>query len=113
MYKRYYKLICEGPANMDRFNIVTTQGHTFANLMKKNNVTPPPGFIEAIDDYYDKTRWDITTVWESKQAFDEASKHPLRRMFWTRFEMEAFKHDLKLVITDGDTGESYEPLSLD
>lgn len=113
MYKRHYKLVCEGPANMDRFKIVTTQGHTFSYLMKKNNVKPPPGFIEAIDDFYDNTRWEITTVWESKKDFEEALKHPMRRMFWTRFEMEAFKHDLKLVVVDGDTGESYEPLSID
>lgn len=113
MYKRHYKLVCEGPANMDRFKIVTTQGLTFATLMKKNNLKPPPGFIEAIDDHYDSTRWEITTVWESKKDFEEALKHPLRKMFWNRFEMEAFKHDLKLVVIDGDTGESYEPLSLD
>ena len=113
MYTRNYKLICEGPANMNRFKIVTTQGHTFENLMKKNYVKPPAGFIKATDDFYDETRWEITTYWEDKAAFEEALKHPMRRMFWNRFEMEAFKHDLKLVITDGDTGESYEPLSID
>jgi len=113
MYKRHYKLVCEGPANMDRFKIVTTQGHTFAHLMKKNNIKPPAGFIEAVDDYYDNTRWEITTIWENKESFEAAQKHPLRKMFWNRFEFEAFKHDLKLVVTDGDTGESYEPLSID
>lgn len=113
MYKRHYKLVCEGPANMDRFKIVTTQGHTFEHLMKKNNIKPPAGFIEAVDDYYDNTRWEITTIWEDKESFEAAQKHPLRKMFWNRFEFEAFKHDLKLVVTDGDTGESYEPLSID
>jgi len=35
----------------------------------------------------------------------------MAKIFWNRFEMEAFKHELKLVVIDGDTGETYEPLA--
>ena len=112
MYTRTYQLSCEGPANMERFRIVTTQGYTFESLMTKNNLKPPPGFIKATDDHFDATSWIITSHWIDKESF-EAAQHPMRKLFWNRFEMEAFKHDLKLVVIDGDTGESYEPLSID
>jgi len=112
MYTRKYQLNCEGQPNMKRFRIVTTQGLPFAQLMKNYSVKIP-GFVSAEDDVFDDTTWHITTTWETKSDFDEAQKHPFRKMFWIRFEMEAFKHDLKLVVIDGDTGESYEPLSLD
>jgi hypothetical protein len=112
MYVRQYKLICEGPANMERFRIIGTQGLTFEQLMKRNNVKPPTGFISATDDHFDNTRWEITTKWETKADFEEGIKHPMRKWFWNRFEMEAFKHDIKLQIIDGDTGEVYEPLAI-
>ena len=53
MYTRQYKLICEGPENMERFRIVTTQGLSFQQLMKKNNVNPS-GFISATDNVFTK-----------------------------------------------------------
>lgn len=112
MYKRQYKLICEGEPKMNRFKIVVTQGYSFEQLMK-NYSTKLKGFVTATDDYYDNERWEITTIWESKADFDEAQKHPMRKMFWNRFEMEAFKHEIKLQVIDGDTGEVFEPLSLD
>ena len=113
MYTRTYQLSCEGPANMERFRIVTTQGYTFESLMTKNNLKPPSGFIKATDDHFDATSWIITSHWIDKESFEAALQHPMRKLFWNRFEMEAFKHDLKLVVIDGDTGESYEPLSID
>jgi hypothetical protein len=112
MYTRYYKLSCEAEPKMKRFRIVTTQGLPFAQLMRNYSVTIP-GFISAVDDHFDDERWEITTTWESKDKFDQAQKHPMRRMFWTRFEVEALRHDIKMVVIDGDSGESYEPLSLD
>jgi len=112
MYTRQYKLICEGEANMNRFKIVTTQNLSFTQLMKNYSVSVP-GFISAVDDHFDNERWEITTQWENKAAWEKAQQHPLRKMFWNRFEMEALKHDLKLVVIDGDTGVSFEPLSLD
>lgn len=112
MYIRKYKLICEGEPKMNRFRIVVTAGMTFAQLMKNYNAKLK-GFIEAKDDYFDNDRWEITTVWENKSDFDEAQSHPMRKMFWNRFEMEAFKHEIKLQVIDGDTGEVTEPLSFD
>ena len=99
MYTRTYQLSCEG--------------YTFESLMTKNNLKPPPGFIKATDDHFDATSWIITSHWIDKESFEAALQHPMRKLFWNRFEMEAFKHDLKLVVIDGDTGESYEPLSID
>ena len=72
MYIRQYKLICEGPENMERFRIIGTQNH-----------------------------------------FEESLKNPIKKWFWSRFEFEAFKHDIKLLVIDGDTGEVTEPLSVD
>lgn len=112
MYTRRYKLICEGEPKMNRFRIVTTQGLTFEQLMKTYS-TKLKGFISATDEICDNQQWEISTTWESKEAFDEAQKHPMRKIFWNRFEMEAFKHEIKLQIIDGDTGEVFEPLSLD
>jgi hypothetical protein len=82
MYERKYKLVCEAEPKMERFRIVTTQGLPFAQLMKNYSVKMP-GFISATDVHYDNERWEITTVWESKKDFDEAQKHPMRKMFWT------------------------------
>lgn len=112
MFVRKYKLICEGEPKMKRFRIVTTQGKTFEQLAKSYNVQPT-GFLGANDDVFDDVNWEITTTWQSKQDWETASKHPLRKMFWSRFEIECFRHDIKLIIIDGDTGETYEPLSLD
>jgi hypothetical protein len=112
MYIRQYKLICEGPENMERFRIVTTQGLSFQQLMKKNNVNPR-GFISATDDVFTNQNWEITTTWESKNHFEESLKNPIKKWFWSRFEFEAFKHDIKLLVIDGDTGEVTEPLSVD
>ena len=72
-----------------------------------------PGFISATDTHFDDERWEIETIWESKKHFDDAQKHPMRKMFWTRFEVEVLRHDIQFIIIDGDTGESFEPLSLD
>mgnify|MGYP003350259808 FL=1 len=113
MYTRQYKLVCEGKPNMERFRIIGTQGLSFEQLMKRNNVRPPPGFISAKDDHFDNERWEITTVWESKQAWEEAIKHPMRKWFWNRFEVEAFKHEIDLQVIDGDTGEVSRPLAFD
>ena len=112
MYTRQYKLICEGPENMERFRIVTTQGLSFQQLMKNNNVNPS-GFISATDNVFTNQNWEITTTWESKNHFEESLKNPKKKWFWNRFETEAFRHDIKLLIIDGDTGEITEPLSLD
>ena len=112
MYTRKYQLICEGNPVMERFRIIGTQGLTFQQLMKKYNVKQP-GFIEATDDFFDNTRWDITTTWEDKQAWENAQKHPYAKMFWNRFTTEAFKHEINLIVTDGDTGEKFEPLAWD
>lgn len=111
MYTRSYKLICEGGPKMDRFRIVTTQGMTFAQLMKTYNANLK-GFVSATDTHCDNERWEITTVWESKQHFEDSAKHPMRKIFWNRFEFEAFKHDIKLQVIDGDTGEVFEPLAI-
>ena len=107
MYIRQYKLICEGPENMERFRIIGTQGLSFEQLMKKNNVKPPAGFISATDDVFTNNKW------ESKKHFEESLKNPMKKWFWNRFEFEAFKHEIKLLVIDGDTGEITEPLSLD
>jgi hypothetical protein len=112
MYTRQYKLICEGPENMERFRIVTTQGLSFQQLMKKNNVNPS-GFISATDNVFTNQNWEITTTWESKKHFEESLNSPMKKWFWNRFETEAFKHEIKLLVIDGDTGEITEPLSLD
>jgi hypothetical protein len=112
MYERKYKLVCEADAKMERFRIVTTQGLPFSQLMKNYSVTIP-GFISAVDDHFDNMSWEITTTWESKKHFEDSSKHPMRKMFWNRFEMEAFKHEINLQVIDGDTGEVYEPLKID
>ena len=115
MYTRQYKLKCENENKpvMERFRIIATQGMSFEALAKRNNVKVK-GFLGATDDYFDNMRWEITTKWESKADFEEAIKHPMRKMFWHRFEMEAFKHELELVVIDGDTGEEFRPLeSLD
>ena len=113
MYIRQYKLICEGPENMERFRIVTTQGLSFEQLMKKNIVKPPAGFISAIDDVFTNQNGEITSTWESKNHFEESLKNPMKKWFWNRFEFEAFKHEIKLLVIDGDTGEVIEPLSFD
>ncbi len=112
MYKRYYKLKCTEEPKMKRFRIVTTQGLPFEQLMKNYSVRMP-GFISAVDTHFDDEKWEIETTWETKQHFDDAQKHPMRKMFWTRFEVEALRHDIEMIVIDGDTGESYEPLSLD
>lgn len=112
MYTRYYKLKCLEEPKMQRFRIVTTQGLKFEQLMKMYSVRMP-GFISAEDTHFDNERWEITTTWESKEKFDESQKHPMRKMFWTRFELEAFKHDIELLVTDGDTGETINLTSLD
>jgi heme-degrading monooxygenase HmoA len=112
MYKRYYKLTCLDEPKMKRFRIVTTQGLPFEQLMKNYSVRMP-GFISATDTHFDDERWEIETIWESKKHFDDAQKHPMRKMFWTRFEVEVLRHDIQFIIIDGDTGESFEPLSLD
>ena len=112
MYTRQYKLICEGPENMERFRIVTTQGLSFQQLMKKNNVNPS-GFISATDNVFTNQNWEITTTWESKKHFEESLNSPMKKWFWNRFETEAFKHEIKLLVIDGDTGEITEPLSFD
>jgi hypothetical protein len=112
MYERKYKLACEGDSKMERFRIVTTQGLPFSVLMKHYNIKVP-GFIEAVDDYFDNTRWELTTRWESKDAWLNAQKHPMAKIFWNRFEMEAFKHELNFIAICGDTGETYEPLKID
>jgi hypothetical protein len=75
MYIRQYKLICEGPENMERFRIVTTQGLSFQQLMKRNNLKPPAGFINATDDVFTNQNWEITTTWESKNHFEESLKN--------------------------------------
>jgi heme-degrading monooxygenase HmoA len=108
MYVRQYKLKCRDKHNMDRFRIVTTQGKTFAQLMKNYSVRLP-GFIEAVDDHVDNESWEITTKWESKVHFEESQKHPYRKMFWNKFEVEALKHDISLLIIDGDTGQVTNP----
>ena len=112
MYKRHYHLTCEGKPNMERFRIVGTQGLTFKQLMKKYNVNQP-GFVEAFDDFFDNTRWEITSIWENKESWEQAQKNAFTKMFWNRFEMQAFKHELKRVVIDGDSGESYEPFAID
>ena len=112
MYTRQYKLICEGPENMERFRIVTTQGLSFQQLMKKNNVNPS-GFISATDNVFTNQNWEITTTGESKKHFEESLNNPMKKWFWNRFETEAFKHEIKLLVIDGDTGEITEPLSFD
>lgn len=108
MYTRRYKLVCQGQPKMDRFRIVTTQGLKFNQLMKNNNVKFS-GFIEAIDEFCDNQRWEITTKWESKQDWEKAMQHPMRKAFWKRFEMEAFTHEIDLTITDS-LGEIIKPL---
>jgi hypothetical protein len=112
MYTRQYKLKCLDKPKMNRFRIVTTQGLPFEQLMKNYSVRIP-GFVSALDEYFDDERWDIATSWTSKKDFDEAQKHPMRKMFWNRFEVEALRHDIQILIIDGDTGEVYAPLSLD
>ena len=110
MYIRSYKLVCQGQPKMDRFRIVTTQGLKFNQLMKNYNVKFQ-GFVEARDDHYDNERWEITTVWESKSDWEKAMQHPMRKMFWSRFEMEALKHEIDLTITDS-LGETIKPLEI-
>ena len=112
MYTRYYKLKCLEEPKMKRFRIVTTQGLPFEQLMKNYSVRMP-GFVSAEDTFFDDERWDITTTWVSKEKFDESQKHPMRKMFWSRFEVEILRHDIKFIIIDGDTNEEFEPLSLD
>jgi hypothetical protein len=97
---------------MERFRIVTTQGLSFQQLMKKNNVNPS-GFISATDNVFTNQNWEITTTWESKKHFEESLNSPMKKWFWNRFETEAFKHEIKLLVIDGDTGEITEPLSFD
>lgn len=107
MYKRNYKLTCMGEPKMKRFRIVTTQGLPFEQLMKNYSVRMP-GFISATDIQFDEGHWEIETEWESKEKFDEAQKHPMRKMFWSRFEVEALRHDINLVMTSSD-GEVWKP----
>lgn len=109
MYTRYYKLKCLKEPKMNRFRIVTTQGKPFTELMKNYSVNMP-GFISADDIHFDNERWEIKTVWESKQKFDEAQKHPMRKIFWARFQAEVTKHDIEFIVVDGATGEEVEPL---
>ena len=107
MYIRYYKLTCMAEPKMKRFRIVTTQGLPFEQLMKNYSVRMP-GFIRASDIHFDDEKWEIETEWESKDKFDEAQKHPMRKMFWNRFEIEALKHDINLVMTSNE-GEIWKP----
>jgi len=109
MYTRQYKLICDSEPKMKRFRIVTTQGKTFEQLAKTYNVIPS-GFISATDDFFDDTRWEITTVWETKEHFDKASNHPLRKIFWNKFQLECIRHDIRFIVIDGVTGEMFELL---
>lgn len=109
MYTRVYKLKCMDGPKMNRFRIVTTQGKTFEQLMKTYSVKIP-GFVSAVDDHLDDERWEITTTWESKEKYLEAQKHPFRKMFWNRFEVEALKHDIYLTVTDNE-GELWEPFA--
>jgi hypothetical protein len=109
MYKRFYELKCMEEPKMKRFRIVTTQGLPFEQLMKNYSVRMP-GFISAVDTYFDDEKWSIETSWESKEKFDEAQKHPMRKMFWNRFEVEAFKHDIYLIMKDSD-GVVWEPFA--
>lgn len=112
MYTRKYKLICtEGP-KMKRFKAVTTQNLSFSQMMRLNNI-PITGLINVIDDHFDDELWEITSEWESKELFEKSQQHAYRKMFWTRFEIECLRHGIKFFITDGDTGEITEPLSLD
>lgn len=112
MFVRKYKLTCEGEPKMKRFRIVTTQGKSFEQLAKSYNVQPK-GFLSAVDDAFDDTKWEITTTWESKQDWETATKHPLRKMFWNRFEVECFRHDIRLEAIDSDTGETQVLVSFD
>lgn len=107
MYIRSYKLICMGNPKMKRFRIVTTQGLPFEQLMKNYSVRMP-GFIRAVDTFFDDQRWEIETEWESKEKFNESQKHPMRKMFWSRFEVEALKHDINLTMMAND-GEIWNP----
>ena len=52
MYKRFYELKCMEEPKMKRFRIVTTQGLPFEQLMKNYSVRMP-GFISAVDTYFD------------------------------------------------------------
>jgi len=109
MYIRYYQLKCMSEPKMKRFRIVTTQGLPFEQLMKNYSVKMP-GFIRAVDTQFDDESWEIQTEWESKEKFDEAQKHPMRKMFWSRFEVEALRHDINLVMTSNE-GEVWKPFS--
>lgn len=107
MYKRFYKLTCMNGPKMKRFRVVTTQGLTFEQLMKNYSIRMP-GFISALDTHFDALSWEIETTWESKEHFEDAQKHPMRKMFWSRFEVEALKHDIDLVMTSSE-GEVWKP----
>jgi hypothetical protein len=63
---------------MERFRIVTTQGLSFQQLMKKNNVNPS-GFISATDNVFTNQNWEITTTWESKKHFEESLNNPMKK----------------------------------
>ena len=109
MYTRHYLLECKNGPKMNRFKIIATQGKTFEQLMKSYNVKIP-GFVSASDDFSDNDKWEITTNWETKDHYLEAMKNPYRKMFWNRFEMEAMKHDINMVMTASD-GEVWEPFA--
>ena len=109
MYQRFYKLKCENQPIMKRFKIIATQGLSFEALMKRNSVKVD-GFLGATDDYFDDERWEISTAWENKESWEKAQLHPMAKLFWKRFEMEAFKHELDLTVIDGDTGDIFRPL---
>jgi len=112
MYIRKYRLVCtEGP-KMKRFKVVTTQNLSFSQMMRRYNI-PTSGLINVVDDHFDDELWEITSEWESKEAFEKSQQHPYRKMFWTRFELECHRHGIRFFITDGDTGEETEPFSFD
>lgn len=108
MYIRFYKLKCRNEPKMNRFRIVTTQGKSFEELMKTYSVNMP-GFVSAEDTCFDNEKWEIKTIWKSKQNFEDAQKHPMRKIFWSRFQSEIVKHDIEFIIIDGGTGEKVLP----
>lgn len=109
MYKRKYILECQGEPKMVRFKVITTQNKSFQQLMRENNVRAE-GFLDAQDDYFDNTRWEITTVWENKEKFIKAQSHPYAKIFWNRFVREAKIHQLDFTAIEVDTGIETKPL---
>jgi hypothetical protein len=94
---------------MNRFKILATQNKTFQQLMKENNFKAE-GFVDAVDDYFDNTKWEITTTWEDKDKFLAAQQHPYARIFWNRFVREAKIHELDFTAVEVDTGIETKPL---